>query len=124
VATLDAPAGVAKLTGMSRRAFLAAMAATAAVVCLPTFAWAQTADQLRASGQAGERWDGFMEARDASVAGAVSTINAERRQVYERRAAQENVPASEVGKVYAKQIFEKAAPGTWFKTAQGDWVQK
>lgn len=102
----------------------AALPALALSVAAPRPAFAQSAEQLRASGAAGERWDGYMEARDASAAGAVAQINAQRKQIYQQRASQQNAPVDEVGKVYAQQIFQQSAAGTWFKKPNGQWVQK
>ncbi len=87
-------------------------------------AHAQSADALRASGDAGERVDGYLEARNPAAAAAVEAVNAQRRQVYEERARQQNVPVDEVGRVYAQQIIEKAPPGTWIKSAAGVWTRK
>jgi len=87
-------------------------------------AHAQSADALRASGDAGERFDGYMEARKPSAAAVVETINAQRRQVYEERAKQQNVAVDKVGRVYAQQIVDKAPAGTWIKNEAGVWSQK
>lgn len=111
------------LENMTRRAFLA-LVTGAAMVLLAGPAFAQSADALRASGAAGERWDGYLEAREASAKAAVETINAERRKVYAQRAIQQGVSPEEVGKVYAEQIFAGMPAGSWFKQANGQWVQK
>jgi uncharacterized protein YdbL (DUF1318 family) len=103
---------------------LAALATAALPALAPRAAHAQAAEQLRSSGTAGERWDGYMEARDASATGAVAKINEQRRQIYQERATQQKAPVDEVGKVYAQQIFQQSAPGTWFKKPNGQWVQK
>ena len=107
---------------MQRREFLAGLLGLACA--LPGIAQAQSADALRSSGQAGERFDGFMEARDASVAGAVNQINAQRREVYEKRDQQEGVSIDQVGRVFAHEIYRKAAPGTYFRSEGGSWTQK
>ena len=86
--------------------------------------FAQSADELRSSGQAGERWDGYLEARDPAVQDAVDTINAERKALYEERAAEQEISVEAVGKIYAQQIYERLGPGSWFKQADGEWVQK
>ncbi len=112
---------------MQRRDFLAGLAGALCALSLtglPIAAHAQSADALRSSGQAGERFDGYMEARDASVAGAVNQINAQRREVYEKRAQQEGVPIDQVGRVFAQEIYRKAAPGTYFRSESGSWTQK
>lgn len=116
---------------MSRRLFLAALAASGLTAALsgpaffaPAPAWAQSKDALIAAGTAGERWDGYLEARDSSAAGAVASINAQRKQVYEKRASEQGVPVEEVGKVYAQEIIGRLPSGAWIKRPNGDWVQK
>ena len=115
---------------MSRRLFLAALAATGLTAALsgPLLlgapALAQSKDALISAGTAGERWDGYMEARDSSVAGAVASINAQRKQVYEKRASEQGVPVEEVGKVYAQEIISRLPSGAWIKRPNGNWVQK
>lgn len=116
---------------MSRRLFLATLAAAGVTAALSgpfilgaPEAWAQSKDELIAAGTAGERWDGYMEARDASVAGAVASINAQRKQVYAKRAAEQGVPVEEVGKVYAQEIIGRLPSGAWIKRPSGDWVRK
>ena len=112
---------------MRRRDLLAGLSGALCALtltALPRRAEAQSAESLRRSGQAGERFDGYMEARDGSVAGAVNQINAQRRQVYEKRAQQEGVSVDQVGRVFAQEIFRKAAPGTYFRSESGSWTQK
>ena len=91
---------------------------------LPVAAHAQSAEDLRRSGQAGERFDGFMEVRESSVASVVAQINARRRALYQRRAQEEGVSVDQVGRVFAQEIIRKAAPGTWVRDAGGNWSQK
>jgi uncharacterized protein YdbL (DUF1318 family) len=107
-----------------RRFFLASLTLAAVTAGLALPALAQTAESLRASGAAGERFDGYMEARDGSARGAVTAINAERRRVYEQRAAQDGVSPDQVGRVYAKQIYQRLPTGAWFKAENGQWSQK
>lgn len=89
---------------------------------------AQSLDQLRAEGVVGERYDGFAVVRSPSappgVQQYVADVNAKRRSLYEQRAAQENVPVGQVGRVYATQLFERLPPGSWFLDEAGKWVQK
>lgn len=89
-----------------------------------TPAAAQSLDELRASGAVGERFDGLAVARDASAAAEVAKINAKRQEIYAQRAASQGVPADQVGRVYAKEIFEKAPKGTWILTPDNKWTQK
>lgn len=116
---------------ISRRRLLAGLALSGAAAALlgplvlaAGTAWAQTPEDLLRAGTAGERWDGYMEARDPSVAGIVAGINDRRRAVYEARAAEQGVPASEVAKVYAQEIIAKAPPGSWILQPGGDWTRK
>ena len=90
-------------------------------------AFAQSLDELRASGAIGERYDGYVAVRDAKAAGAKSVaneVNAKRKSLYEERAASEGVSPEDVGRVYAGQILKQAPRGTWFLDANGNWQQK
>lgn len=91
-------------------------------------AQAQSLDELRASGVVGERYDGYVVLRDTGasekVKALVEEVNAKRRGIYEKRAAEQGVPVGQVGRVYAQQIFEQAGEGTWFLDEAGKWVRK
>jgi uncharacterized protein YdbL (DUF1318 family) len=92
-------------------------------------AWAQDSilDQARAAGTIGERYDGLAVARDGATAGdkeLVLRVNTQRREIYGKTAAAENATLAAVAAIYAKQIYDKAAPGTWFLLKSGQWVQK
>lgn len=80
----------------------AAIAAAALLAPLP--AAAQSAEQLRAAGQACELPNGYLRAIDNSVRAAVDRINDQRRGVYEQKAREEGVGVDAVGAVYAQQI--------------------
>jgi uncharacterized protein len=89
---------------------------------------AQSLEELRKSGAVGERFDGLAVVREAgagtSIETAVREINDKRRMIYAERAKAQSVPATEVGKVYALEIMQKAPAGTWFLDETGKWVQK
>jgi uncharacterized protein YdbL (DUF1318 family) len=87
-------------------------------------AMAQSLDDLRASGQVGEAFDGYARARAQTARSAVDDINAKRRTIYEERAKQQGISAAQVGQVYAAKIIEKAPAGTWLLSADGTWRQK
>lgn len=111
--------------GLSRRMLLVALVLVPVFAALPALADALA--DLRASGAAGERFDGFLELRDASNSGAktqVKQLNDKRREIYQKRANEEGVSVSKVGQIYAKQILNKAPKGTWFLMQNGKWVQK
>ena len=98
------------------------------LVALPTFASAQSLDELRAQGVVGERYDGFAVLRSASappgVADFVATVNDQRQKIYAERAAQQGVPVGQVGRIYAKEIYGKLPPGAWFLDESQTWRQK
>lgn len=109
--------------------FMALALALAALLAEPGTARAQGAlDTYRASGVIAERFDGYVELRDPSASGEaralVEQVNAQRRQIYEKRAQETNVPVSEVGKLYATKITRTAPPGTYFRQPGGGYVQK
>jgi len=84
-------------------------------------------DQYRASGDIIERYDGLVEAAPsapANVKSLVTQVNTKRQSVYARRAAQNNVPASAVAKIFAEEIFGNAPAGTKFRQPNGSIVQK
>lgn len=85
-------------------------------------------DAPRAQGLIGERFDGYAVIHDAQANAAIRTLventNNERRKVYEKQAAATNAPLTEVGKVYAAEIMQKAPAGTWFQGPDGSWKQK
>jgi uncharacterized protein YdbL (DUF1318 family) len=117
---------------LSRRNLLRRMCAGAGLLCLlalsgfPTPASAQGLADLRQQGVVGERYDGYVAVRTAGAAAAatVAEVNAQRRQIYEVRARQQNVPVDQVGRVYAKQLLGELPAGTWFQNEQSVWVQK
>jgi uncharacterized protein YdbL (DUF1318 family) len=117
------------MTRTSRRQALKILAAFAltgalfATVAHPV--WAQSLEALRMAGALGERYDGLVVVRQASAEAnrVAAEINAQRQGIYKQRAAEQGVSVDQVGRVYARQIFDQAPKGTWFLTEQG-WVQK
>ncbi|MEO1193190.1 MAG: YdbL family protein [Pseudomonadota bacterium] len=85
---------------------------------------AQSLKSQLASGAVGERYDGYLEARNSSARSLVNSVNAKRRELYEKRAQEVGQSAEVVGKVYAKELYQRAASGTWFLTAGNTWTQK
>ena len=85
-------------------------------------------DSYRAQGVIAERYDGYVELRSASAPAdasrLVDEVNAKRRALYQKRAAEQNVPVSEVGKIFAAKIFETAPGGTYFRQPGGGYVRK
>lgn len=84
-------------------------------------------DRLRANGEIIERFDGYVEAAPSASAEAkakVAEVNAKRQALYQQRAAQNNAPVSEVGKVFALEIIKQAPAGTYFRNADGSLTRK
>ena len=89
-----------------------------------TTAKADQLDDMRASGQVGERADGFLEARDGGAQGFVNEINAKRRAAYEQIAGQQGISTDEVGRIAAEKISGRLPSGAWYQTSGGDWRQR
>ncbi len=84
---------------------------------------AGTLEDLRASGAIGERYDGYAVAKEPGAQADADEINAKRRAIYQEKAAAQNVPIEQVGKVYAEEIIRKVPAGTWIQL-NGQWQQK
>lgn len=112
---------------MSHVFWIAATALVAAALWSVPAA-AQNLDQLRASGVVAERFDGQLMVRQANAApdvrAMVDRVNAERVRIYAQRAREQNVPADQVGRVYAAEIMQKAPAGTWFLGEGGGYTRK
>ena len=87
-------------------------------------AWAGSLQDLRASGAIGESASGYAVARDPSATAEVASINEKRKVIYAEKAATQGVSIEQVGKVYAKEIFEQVPAGTWLQNEQGQWLKK
>ncbi len=81
--------------------------ATGPLLLAPTPAWAQSADELRDSGRACERPDGLLKALDATVAGAVETINRQRLATYQQIAEQQGGTVKQVRIVSGEKLQAK-----------------
>lgn len=116
------------VTVWSRLIRLVAVASVLAAVLLPVAATALSLSELRASGVVGERYDGYAVVREtpapAGVRAFVDQVNAQRQSIYEERAAQQGVTPGQVGRVYARQIYQEVPAGTWFLDESGSWVRK
>lgn len=111
---------------VSRRHVLGLLAGTGMIVALPRLAKADPLDGPRNAGTVGERFDGYAETRDGASGddqSLVQSINDQRRAFYQQKAAEEGVDISEIQRIYAKVIYDKAPSGWWFLTQSG-WKQK
>ena len=87
-------------------------------------AYAQSLADLRKSGAIGERFDGYVEARDGSARAFADSVNAKRRKEYKKVAAKEGTAADQVGRIFAKKIIGKLPGGAWYLPEGGGWQQK
>jgi len=109
-----------------KRAFILCLTVLAMMTAMGGPVRAASLDELRASGAIGERFDGYVVVR-SNVSGAAAIaakVNAERRRIYEQRAAQQKIPPAQVGQVYAAQIVRNAPAGTYFQAPDGSWKRK
>lgn len=106
--------------------FLLSLAVVSVAGLAASPAVAQSLNDLRASGAIGEGHDGYVRVRKpgGGVQAAADSINAKRRALYAKRAAEQGVSPAQVGQVYARQIVSQAPPGTWFLSSSGAWSQK
>jgi uncharacterized protein YdbL (DUF1318 family) len=113
-----------KVSALSRLLVLTLLLVAAA----PGMVAAQSLDDLRAQGIVGERYDGIAVVRagdaPASVKEFVAGVNSQRQKIYAERAAEQNVPVGQVGRIYAKEIYGKLPPGAWFLDESQTWRQK
>lgn len=104
------------------------MAMLALILLGGVSAQAKPLDAPRAAGQIGERYDGYVVLRDKnapqSVKNLVAQTNAQRKALYEKRAKEDKVPVSAIGKIYAEQIIKSAPKGTYFLDSSGKWTRR
>ncbi|MFO1522318.1 MAG: YdbL family protein [Kiritimatiellia bacterium] len=83
-------------------------------------------DAMKKSGAIGENNLGYLEVRAASAPAEklAGEENADRKVVYQAIGAQQGTSADTVGKLRARQIAEKAAPGVWVQDEGGVWRKK
>lgn len=84
-------------------------------------------DPYKKQGLVGERPDGYAGIVapnvPAEVRNKVQTINAKRRQVYEKVAKDQNTSVEAVGAIFAKKIIARQPSGTYIMQ-NGQWVKK
>ncbi|MDE2388791.1 MAG: YdbL family protein [Betaproteobacteria bacterium] len=104
------------LLGISRALWLALTLAATPV-------WADSLENLRASGAIGESYNGYVVAREPGAQEEAEEINAKRRAIYQEKAAAQGIDIDQVAKVYAAEIIRTVPPGTWIQT-NGQWKKK
>ena len=115
---------------MTRR-FKWMAAAGLAVAALGSAAYAVAQDasaQLRASGEVGERYDGYLGVvgdAPSAIRAEVDAVNIKRRAFYTDLAAKRGAKIEEVGATTACQIFAtKIQSGQYYMLNDGVWRQR
>ncbi len=105
---------------------LSLLLAFSVMVAGSTSAAAQSLNELRSTGVLGEGYDGLVHVRTstATAQAVANSVNAKRTQIYAKRAREQGISPAQVGRVYAGEIFTKAAKGIWFLNESGSWRQK
>lgn len=109
--------------------WLRTAAAVLVLTLTATVAHADALDDARASGQLGERPDGYVDVVNPNAGPDIlklkEQINAQRRKIYQQLAGEKGVPVEEVGALAAeKTIAQKLKPGMYYMNSSGQWVQK
>lgn len=83
--------------------------------------------QARASGQVGERYDGYLGL--ASPAGAavrqqLSAVNIKRRALYSQLASRRGVAPGDVGVTAGCELLARVAPGEQYMLPDGVWRRR
>ena len=118
---------------MSRRMklILAMGIGLAAVTGGAAYAFAQGGDeaaQLRATGQVGEQWDGYMGivgSASAELRARVDAVNIKRRAIYTERAAarQATIEAMAVS-AGCELLASRVGPGQFYRLPDGSWHKR
>ena len=79
----------------------------------PTGAAAQSLDEAKAQGLVGERRDAVIRSgfRWGAITALVNAVNEERRQAYERIAAENGLPLAQVERLAAEKLLRVLNPG-------------
>jgi uncharacterized protein YdbL (DUF1318 family) len=88
--------------------------------------------ELKEHGCVGETNQGLLEARPGQscppdLAKTIGAENTDRTYIYETLMHQNNIPASDAGRVraaFAKVHRDRARPGNWIQLESGEWVKK
>jgi uncharacterized protein YdbL (DUF1318 family) len=99
----------------------------AALIAAPLAAQTPAVNAARASGQVGERYDGYMgvvTAVSSAVRSQVATINIQRRSLYSNLAARKGASPQDVGITAGCQLLGRVGPGEAYMLADGVWRRR
>jgi uncharacterized protein len=108
------------------KAALALIAIASAFVATPASAQSAVASAIQ-SGQAGERYDGYLGVvgnGPSQLQRQVSAVNIQRRKLYIELAQRRGVTPDLVGMATACQLFSKLSAGQAYMQADGVWRRR
>lgn len=85
-------------------------------------------DAAKASGVVGEKIDGYLgfvkiDGADPSLKRKVDEINAKRRSLFQKRAAESGVTPAQYATATGEKLIKKADPSTYVLDSSGGWVR-
>lgn len=91
-----------------------------------TLAMALGLDDAKSQGLVGEQPNGYLGVVKATPEAVelAADINAKRRTAYDAIAKKNGATLDQVAALAGQKAIEKAAPGTYVKTPDGQWVKK
>ncbi|MFS8980690.1 YdbL family protein [Cupriavidus necator] len=91
-----------------------------------TLAMALGLDSAKSQGLVGEQPDGYLGVVKATpdAVELAADINAKRRAAYDAIAKKNGATLEQVAILAGLKAIEKAAPGTFIKTPEGQWIKK
>jgi uncharacterized protein YdbL (DUF1318 family) len=99
----------------------------AVLVAAPAAAQTPAVNAARASGQVGERYDGYMgvvTAVSGSVRSQVATINIQRRSLYSNLAARKGVSPQDIGITAGCELLTRVGVGEAYMLGDGIWHRR
>lgn len=91
-------------------------------------AFAQTLDEVKASGLVGEKSDGYLGlvqgTAPAAVEQLVENVNRQRRERYEQIARENGITISQVAQLAYARAVEATRSGNYVEDANGRWIRK
>ena len=103
---------------------IAIISTIAVLWAMPAFAL--ELHEARASGQVGEKADGYVAAiaKSGEVSALVSEVNAKRKAEYMRISKENGQPVDVVAKLAAQQVIGSLPSGSQYQDAGGNWQKK
>ena len=110
-----------------RRISLAAFLAMAFLLLGVASVHANTLDEAKAAGYAGEQQDGYVGARPnapAQVQELVGAVNVRRRAKYAQIATRNGTPLEAVARLAGTKLIARTPSGEYVRSASGKWQKK